>query len=69
MMPIVYREVAKAKCPACLREKAVVRDSHENLARISRHLYQEQVLLNEIDAPTEYTDGFCPGSFEGVTIK
>lgn len=65
MNQTVYREEGKTKCPACQREVAAVRVRTHVVgdALVSRHLYQEQVELNEIGAPTVYTDGFCPGSF------
>ena len=62
MSQISYREDGRTSCPACHRTVASVRvGAGESL--VSRHLYQEQVQLNEVGAPTKYTDGFCPGSF------
>lgn len=62
MTTITYREDTKAKCPACQRTVAAIRDSHFRELFVSRHLYQETVDLNPVGAPVEYTDGFCPGS-------
>lgn len=76
MTHTIYREEGRTKCPACQRSVAAVREifktKHpelgvlfgQGLPMVSRHLYQEQVQLNEVGAPIEYTDGFCPGSFE-----
>ncbi len=63
-MTQTYSEIGKAKCPACQRSVALVRSLA--LIMVSRHLYQEQVQLNEVGAPTEYAPGFCPGSFHVI---
>lgn len=61
-----YREDGKVKCLACQREVAQVLELPERVPKVSRHLFQAEVLLNEIGAPVKYTDGFCPGSYEPV---
>lgn len=63
-----YREVSKTKCPACQRNIAAIGTYPPTDLLVSRHLYQEQTELNEVGAPTKYTDGFCPGSFEKVKL-
>ena len=64
-----YREDGKVKCPACQREVAQVIEFPDRVVKTSRHLFQEEVRLNAVGAPIQYTDGFCPGSFEPVKPK
>jgi len=70
MSPTLYTEIGKTKCPACYRMVASVKPHTKGeppgQPLVSRHLYQEQVILNEVGAPTEYAPGFCPGSFNVV---
>lgn len=67
-----YTETGKTKCPACQRTVASVRsftktgDTLVTLPMVSRHLYQEQIELNEVGAPTEYAPGFCVGSLHQI---
>lgn len=75
----MYREERKAKCPACQRPVAAVREITKDRGpdgmtlwgrslqlKVSRHLYQETTDVNGIGLPILNADGFCPGSFSVV---
>lgn len=67
----MYREEGKAKCPACQRIVAQVREFNMgtksfDIPQVSRHLFQESTDTTEIGYPVLNADGFCPGSFSKV---